>query len=244
MLKALRRMYFFRPPGSHLPMDPPSNNPPNTMDQIPVDGHGIYNCMLHLLSLQILSTLTPTAMELGVPEATAAVQTEMDTELAAAKAEFETIFWNPATGRYRFCDGTGGITGRVGQIFRNPKIVPPPDAVFVDAFYAQAVASQLGLPDLIDLERARTHWNNTIDAFLAPTDPDGNSDRSAHHARREPEPLPHVPLPRSRCPAGDQRGDSRLRLDGGGGRRAHRPRRPATGRSSPRPCRWAKPWPT
>ena len=119
MLKALRRMYFFRPPGSHLPMDPPSNNPPNTMDQIPVDGHGIYNCMLHLLSLQILSTLTPKAIELGVPEATPAVQAEMDTELAAAKAEFETIFWNPTTGRYRFCDGTGGITGRVGRIFRN-----------------------------------------------------------------------------------------------------------------------------
>lgn len=29
-------------------------------------------------------------------------------------------------------------------------------------------------PDLIDLERARTHWNNTIDAFLAPTDAYGN----------------------------------------------------------------------
>ena len=174
MLRALRRMYFFRPPGSHLPMDPPSNNPPNTMDQIPVDGHGIYNSMLHLLSLQILSTLTPKAMELGVAEATPEVQTEMDTELAAGKAEFEEIFWNPVTGRYRFCDGTGGITGRTGRIRNNPKIVPPPDAVFVDAFYAHAVGSQLGLPPVIDLERARTHWNNIADALLAPTDAEGN----------------------------------------------------------------------
>ena len=174
MLKALRRVYFFRPPGSHLPMDPPSNNPPNTMDQIPVDGHGIYNCMLHLLSLQFLTTLTPKAIELGVPEATPAVQAEMDTELAAAKAEFETIFWNPTTERTASVTGTGGITGRVGRIFRNRKVVPPPDAVLVDAFYAPAVAAQLRLPDLIDLERARTHWNNTIDAFLAPTDADGN----------------------------------------------------------------------
>ena len=90
MLKALQHMQFFRPPGSHLPADPPSNNPPNTYDQIVVDGHGIYNSQLYLLSLQILSTLTPKAMELGVPEATAAVQDEIDAELAAAKAEFET----------------------------------------------------------------------------------------------------------------------------------------------------------
>jgi hypothetical protein len=121
-----------------------------------------------------MSTLTPKAMALGVAEATAAVQTEMDTELTAGQAEFETIFWNPTTGRYRFCDGTGGITGRTGRIFNNPKIVPPPDAVFVDAFYAHAVGSQLGLPPVIDLEHARTHWNNTADAFLAPTDADGN----------------------------------------------------------------------
>ena len=173
MLKALQHMYFFRPPGSHLPMDPPSNNPPNTMDQIPVDGHGIYNSMLHLLSLQILATLTPKASQLGVAEATPVLQIELDSELAAAKAEFETIFWNPATGRYRFCDGTGGITDRTGDIFGNTKLVPPPDAVFVDAFYAQAIASQLGLPDLIDLQHARTHWTNTLDAFLAPTDADG-----------------------------------------------------------------------
>jgi hypothetical protein len=99
---------------------------------------------------------------------------EIDTELAAAKAEFETIFWNPTTGRYRFCDSTGGITGRTGDIFGNKKVVPPSDAVFVDAFYAQAIASQLGLPGLIDLQHARTHWKNTLDAFLAPKDPDGN----------------------------------------------------------------------
>jgi len=92
MLKALKHVYFFRPPGSHLPQDPPSNNPPNTMDQIQVDGHGIYNCMLHLLSLQILAILTPKAMALGVPEATPAVQKELDKELKAAKVEFEKIF--------------------------------------------------------------------------------------------------------------------------------------------------------
>ena len=114
------------------------------------------------------------ANELGVAEATASAQTDLDTELEAAKAEFEQIFWNPDTGRYRFCDGTGGIEGRTGDIRGNTKPVLPPDVVFLDSFYAQSVASQLGLPDLIDLDNARTHWNNTLDAFLAPTDPDGN----------------------------------------------------------------------
>ena len=52
-------------------------------------------------------------------------------------------------------------------------VVPPPDAVFVDAFYAQAVAARLGLPDLIDLERARTHWKHHR-RVPAPTDDDGN----------------------------------------------------------------------
>ena len=69
------------------------------------------------------------------------------------------------------------------------KVVPPPDVVFLDAFYAQCVASQLGLPDLIDLHRARTHWNNTLDAFLASEGRRRQSNRSAHHARRTPEAL-------------------------------------------------------
>lgn len=173
MLRTLKHSQFFRPPGSHLPADPPSNNPPSTYDQLLVNGHGIYNCQLYLLSLQIVSTLTPKARALGVPEATPAVQKEIDTELAAAKEEFEEIFWNPETGRYRYCDGTGGIDGRTGDIFGAKKPVLPTDAAFLDAFYAQCVASQLGLPNLIDLQRARKHWHNTLDAFLAPKDANG-----------------------------------------------------------------------
>lgn len=92
MLKALEYTQFFRPAGSHLPMDPPTNNPPNSMDQAVVNGHGIYNCGLYLLSLQILSTLTPQAAHLGLAEATQERQVKLDKELAAAKEEFERIF--------------------------------------------------------------------------------------------------------------------------------------------------------
>ena len=174
MLKALQYTQFFRPPGSHLPMDPPSNNPPNTMDQLPIDGHGIYNSQLYLLSLQILSTLTPRAMRLGVAEATTQMQATLDQELAAAKAEFEKIFWNPATGRYRYCDGTGGIGGRTGDIRGHFKPVLPPDTIHLESFYAQGIAMQLGLPDLVDLQHARTHLNNVLDKFTRFRDAAGN----------------------------------------------------------------------
>lgn len=173
LMRALQYVQFFRPAGSHLPMDPPSNNPPNTMDQVPVDGHGIYNCGLYLASLQIMSALTTQAAGLGVQEATPAAKTALDQELAAAKEEFERIFWNPATGRYRFCDGTGGITGRTGNIRGRFKPVPPPDAVWLESFPGQLIVMELGLPDVVNLERARTHLNNTLDQFIRFRDPQG-----------------------------------------------------------------------
>jgi uncharacterized protein (DUF608 family) len=171
MLKTLRYTQAFRPKGSHLPLDPPTAAPANTYDQMPVDGHGVYNSQLYVLSLQILAVLTPIAMRMGVPEATDAVAAELEQDLALAKAEFETIFWNPATGRYRFCDGSGGIAGKVAPIpesgNRLTKPVQPPDSVFVDAFYAQGIAMQLGLPSLIDLQRARRHLNQVMDIYLS-----------------------------------------------------------------------------
>jgi uncharacterized protein (DUF608 family) len=175
MLKALEYSQYFRPAGSHLPMDPPSNNPPNTMDQVPVDGHGIYNSQLYLLSLQIISKLIPRAIQLKIPEATPELQGMIDAELVAAKAEFEKLFWNPVTGRYRFCDGTGGIAGRHGTIFGLYKPVLPPDAIHLESFFAQGIAMQLGLPDLIDLQHAGTHLNNVLDKFTRFKDAAGNS---------------------------------------------------------------------
>ena len=114
----------------------------------------------------------------------------------------------------------------------------PTDAVFLDAFYAQCVASQLGLPDLIDLQRARTHWNNTLDAFLAPKDTDGDPvgppimlDENLNHYPMfyiQPAPGRFVPEIATCGPAPP-------------GWRQRPPctsaARPATGSSSPRPSR-------
>lgn len=173
MLKALEYSQFFRPDGSHLPADPPSNNPPNTMDQAVVNGHGIYNCGLYLLSLQIMSALTVRAARLGIPEATSTRHRSLESELVAAREEFERIFWNPQTGRYRFCDGSGGIGDRTGRIWNRFKPVPPPDSIWLESFAGQLVAMELGLPDIIDLDRARTHLHNTLDQFIRFRDPQG-----------------------------------------------------------------------
>ncbi|MBL7493302.1 hypothetical protein I6A60_17105 [Frankia sp. AgB1.9] len=175
MLKTLKYTQAFRLVGSHLPLDPPSESAANTYDQVPVDGHGIYNSQLYLLSLQILVTLAPIARKLGVAEASVDTQHALEQELSLAKAEFEKTFWNPATRRYRFCDGTGGIAGREGTRFNTFKPVQPPDVVFLDSFFAQGIAAQLGLPDLINLEHAQIHMKSTLDAFLSSKDATGHS---------------------------------------------------------------------
>ena len=170
MLKTLRYTQLFRPKGSHLPLDPPSASQANTYDMMVVDGHGVYNSQLYLLSLQILIALTAVALRLGAPEASEGVHAELKQELELAKAEFERIFWNPKTGRYRYCDGTGGISGMVAPIPQSrgtlTRPVEPPDTVFVDTFYAQGIAMQLGLPDLVDIRRARTHLIGVMDIYL------------------------------------------------------------------------------
>lgn len=102
------------------------------------------------------------------------MQATIDQELAAAKAEFETRFWNPTTGRNRFCDGIGGITGRHGTIFGLFKPVLPPDAICLESFFAQGIAMELGLPDLINLSHAQIHLNNVLDKFLRFREAAGN----------------------------------------------------------------------
>jgi non-lysosomal glucosylceramidase len=109
-----------------------------------------------------------------LPEATREVQAAIDDEPALAKVEFERVFWNPTTARYRFCDGTGGITGLHGTIFGHNKPVLPPDAIHLESFYAQGIAMQLGLPDLINIQHARAHLHNVLDKFLRFRDADGN----------------------------------------------------------------------
>ncbi|WP_270889710.1 GH116 family glycosyl-hydrolase [Pedococcus sp. 5OH_020] len=113
------------PAGTHLPVD--SGLFTNIYNVIPQEGTGLYNSQLYLLSLTIAST---TGEQLGVD--TAYVD-EVKSELAAAKSQFELTFWDPVTQHYRFSTGS-----------------TYPAALFIDSFFAQYVAEDLGLPDVVD----------------------------------------------------------------------------------------------
>lgn len=129
------------PNGGQLPVD--STVMANIYNVVPQGGPGLYNSELYLLAL---TAAIAAGEQLGVdPVYVAGLQTQ----LKAAKAEFELLFWNPAESFYRF--GTAS---------------PYADSLFVDAFFAQHLAEDIGLPDLIDQERRKAHLTIHRDRFL------------------------------------------------------------------------------
>jgi non-lysosomal glucosylceramidase len=119
------------PAGTHLPADPILFG--NIYNAIPQGGPGVYNSQLYLLALTIAIA---TGDQLGVDSVYVA---ELRAELQAARAEFELLFWNPVQQHYRFTS-----TG------------PYADSLFTDSFFAQHIAEDLGLPDVIDPQRRAT----------------------------------------------------------------------------------------
>ncbi len=128
------------PAGAHLPLDPEMFA--NIYNVVPQEGFGLYNSQLYLL-----------ALEIGIAAGTqlgddAAYIDKLKDDLAKAKAEFELLLWNPAQGYYRFT--TAGLNA---------------DALFIDAFFAQHLAQQIGLPDLLDVDHYKTHLTRNYPAF-------------------------------------------------------------------------------
>jgi non-lysosomal glucosylceramidase len=90
----------------------------------------LFNSELYLLALTIGIA---TGEQLHQDRAYVA---DLRADLAAAKAEFETLFWDPVAQHYRF--STAG---------------PYTNAMTIAAFYAQHLAEFVGLPDLIKPKR-------------------------------------------------------------------------------------------
>lgn len=120
------------PAGTHLPVD--SGVMTNIYNVYPQTGPGVYNSQLYLLAL---SAVIAAGEQLAVEED---YVRQLKVDLAAAKTEFETLFWNPVQNHYRFTNGG-----------------PYTDHYVVDTFLAQHLAETLGLPDLIDQNRHATH---------------------------------------------------------------------------------------
>lgn len=141
MLKLLRLTQASVRPGIHLPFTPGIQT--NTWDAILHGaGYQLYNSQLYLLSMEVMIHATQLARELGVAEATAEIQQSLKNELPLAKADFETLLWNDQFGYYKM-DHLGGGYG-----------VP---AIFMDSFFAEHVATTLGLPPLVNQERKIRH---------------------------------------------------------------------------------------
>lgn len=140
-----RQLAFLRehvPPGANLPVDSPIF--PNTYNVIPIAGSSLYNSQLYLLALQVMIAASEKVGE------DASVIEELEQTLEAAKAEFELVFWDPVTERYR--PATGG---------------PVAAAVQLEAFYGQHLARSLGLPDLVDPARMAAELRRHHAEFMA-----------------------------------------------------------------------------
>jgi uncharacterized protein (DUF608 family) len=148
------------PAGSHLP-EPPSMLHPSpdlksplpfadVFDIIPVNGVDAYTSQLYLLGLE---SIIATAKRLG--EHTAVDRYAV--ELAQAKAEYEAVFWDDAHQYYRYTPGPNATT----------------DSVLLATFFAQHLAEQSGLPDLVNPAHYQAQLKATYPLFMGRRDAQG-----------------------------------------------------------------------
>ena len=116
----------------------------NTYDIIPVNKVDAYTSQLYLLGLE--ATIA-TAQKVGGDTSTIA---GWKSDLAQAKAEYESVFWDAAHHYYRYTPGPTATD----------------DSVLLATFFAQHLAEQAGLPDLVDPEHYRTQLKSTYALFV------------------------------------------------------------------------------
>jgi uncharacterized protein (DUF608 family) len=155
MKKELGWLQGMIPAGQVLPVgaQPPGNSflpLTNTYDVIPVLGADAYDSMLYLLALEVMIA---SGSRLGESRS---VISQWQGELNQAKATFETTFWDPQHNWYKYTEYASG------------------SAVLLDTFYAQHVAEQFGLPDLVNLSHYRTQLEGTYSTFMSYRDAGGN----------------------------------------------------------------------
>jgi hypothetical protein len=127
-------------PGDHLPTELPVQR--NTYDAILWGSRSVYNSQLYILMHEAMIDATRHARALGVADATTELEQQLRTELGLAKQQFETEYWDALAGHYKM----------------DPEGAPPYlNGFFVDTLYSQHVATQLGLPDTLNVKRAAQH---------------------------------------------------------------------------------------
>jgi uncharacterized protein (DUF608 family) len=150
MQKELTYLQGLVPPGSYLPESPYLFA--NTYDVIPVNQYDVYDTSLYILALE--ATLAA-GQQLGEnPNSLAPLYNG----LSQAKAQFETVFWDPVHQAYRYTPGP----------------TTTDDTVMLDTFFAENVAEQLGLPDVLNPQHMQAQLANYYSSFEKAVDPSGN----------------------------------------------------------------------
>ena len=155
MKKELGWLQGMIPAGQVLPVgaQAPGNSTlplTNTYDVIPVLGADAYDSMLYLLALEVTIA---SGSRLGESRS---VISGWANQLSQAKATFETAFWDPVNSWYKYTEYASG------------------SAVLLDTFYAQHVAEQFGLPDLVNLSHYRAQLEGTYSTFMSHRDANGH----------------------------------------------------------------------
>jgi non-lysosomal glucosylceramidase len=153
MVKAYNRLRQNVPAGSHLPRGASS-----TYDWVPGGGYTLYNSTLYLLATQVMSNATAQAVEMGIKDATADATARYAAELTAAKAQFESTFWDESRQYYRWSsDKTATTKGTSSEV-----------GLFANGLYGQHLAEQAGLPDLVPSGRLVSHLKSVFKKTAIP----------------------------------------------------------------------------
>jgi uncharacterized protein (DUF608 family) len=134
MLKLLKTVQAGIVAPDHFPADKPGQE--DSYDAWRAEIHNVYNAGLWLLTEEIIIDLGPQARAAGIREATPDLEEHFKADLPQAKQQYELMFWNPVLHHYTMDPGGADYQG----------------GYFVDRFFAQQIATTLGLPPLVPIE--------------------------------------------------------------------------------------------
>jgi non-lysosomal glucosylceramidase len=163
MVKVMTYAQRTIPAGLHLP-EPPSMLDPspdlksplpfaNVFDVIPVNHVDAYDSQLYMLGLE---ALIASGRQLGSEHGAVLGWRQ---QLSQARAEYELTFWDANHGFYRYTPGP----------------TTTDDSVLLATFFAQHLAEEAGLPDLIDPRHFRQQLKSQFPLFMTHQDAAGRS---------------------------------------------------------------------
>lgn len=150
MLRSYRYVADRIPAGQYLPID---NGVDNTYDTWHLDGYTSYVGGLWILGQEVMLAATHQALATGIPGASQDLINQLSVQIPKSKSQYEQALWDPTHQYYRIST-------------QDPEYG---DGVMADAMFAQHIAEELSLPDIVNnAEHLRTHLHTSYDYLVAP----------------------------------------------------------------------------